>query len=319
MRGTDVTYLAAVGGFVLLFGGGELLVRGAVAVSRRFGLSPLLIGMTVVAWCTSAPELVVSMGAALEGSSDIALGNVVGSNIFNILGVLGISAVIAPIVVKPQALRRDTAVMVVSALALASVSQTGDIGRIAGLVGLAALTAYVVYSYRTETCKTCPSAEVHEHEAEEFTGPRSLGAGIGYLALGLGALVIGAQLLITGASEIAREFGVSEAVIGLSLVAVGTSLPELATSVVAALRGHADVAVGNVVGSNIFNILGIIGVTALVRPIGVAAQMAGLDVWVMVGVSLALTPLLLIRGRIGRTAGLISLALYAGYLALLFG
>lgn len=312
-------YLAAVGGFVLLFGGGEFLVRGAVAVSRRFGLSPLLIGMTVVAWCTSAPELVVSMGAALKGSSDIAVGNVVGSNIFNVLGVLGASAVITPIVVKPKALRRDAAVMLAAALALALIALTGEIGRLAGAVLLVALAAHIIYSYRSETCKTCPSAELHEHEAEEFTGPGSLGAGLGYLAIGLGALVIGSKLLISGATEIARTFGVSEAVIGLSLVAVGTSLPELATSVVAALRGHADVAVGNVVGSNIFNILGILGLTALVRPIGVAEHMASLDVWIMLGVCLIVAVLLLVRGRIGRVAGATALALYAGYMALLFG
>lgn len=312
-------YLAAVGGFVLLFGGGEFLVRGAVGVSRRLGLSPLLIGMTVVAWCTSAPELVVSMGAALKGSSDIAVGNVVGSNIFNILGVLGASAVIAPILVKPKALRRDAAVMLAAALALGLIALTGEIGRPTGAVLLAALAAYVIYSYRTEACTTCPSAELHEHEAEEFAGERSLGAGIGLLAGGLGALVIGSQLLITGATEIARTFGVSEAVIGLSLVAAGTSLPELATSVVAALRGHADVAVGNVVGSNVFNILGILGLTALVRPIGVAAHMASMDVWVMFVACAIAAVLLLVRGRIGRLAGVAALALYAGYLALLFG
>ncbi|MDO8847215.1 MAG: calcium/sodium antiporter [Coriobacteriia bacterium] len=311
-------YLAAVGGFALLFGGGEFLVRGAVAVSRRFGLSPLLIGMTVVAWCTSAPELVVSLGAALRGSSDIAVGNVVGSNIFNVLGVLGASAVIAPIIVKPEALRRDTGVMLAAALALALIALTGEIGRVAGAVLLVALAAFVTYSYRTELSGTQPSRELHEHEAEEFTGPGSIGAGIGYLALGLGALVIGSQLLITGATDIARTYGVSEAIIGLSLVAVGTSLPELATSVMAAARGHADVAVGNVVGSNIFNILGILGIAALVRPIGVAAHMASLDVWVMLGVCVTLALLLLVRGRIGRIEGGVFLALYAGYMVLLF-
>jgi len=313
-------YIYALGGFVLLFGGGELLVRGAVAVSRRFGLSPLLIGMTVVAWCTSAPELVVSLDAALKGSSAIALGNIVGSNIFNILGVLGVSALIAPIVVKPEALYRDTGVMIGSALALIAVVLTGVIGRIPGLFLLLGVIAYVALSYRAELrASAAPSAELHLHEAEEIAGPQHVWVGAAYFVAGLAALVVGSRLLITGATDIALQFGISEAIIGLTLVAVGTSLPELATSVVAAFRGHADVAVGNVVGSNIFNILGIIGVTSLVRPIEVATRMAHVDVWVMLAASFALVPLLLLRGRIGRIAGAAMLAVYGAYLVLLFG
>ncbi len=312
-------YVYALGGFVLLFGGGEWLVRGAVAVSRRFRLSPLLIGMTVVAWCTSAPELVVSMGAALEGRSDIAIGNVVGSNIFNILGVLGAAALIAPIVVRPSELKRDTAVMIASSLAIALVAQTGEIGRLAGAVLTAGIVAYVVISYRSELKDSkLPSAELHVHESEEIEVPSSVWAGVGYLAGGLAALVVGSRLLIIGATDIALLLGVSEAVIGLTLVAVGTSLPELATSVVAAVRKHSDVAVGNVVGSNIFNLLGILGITSLVRPIGVAEQIARVDVWVMLAIAVALAPLLLIKGRIGRMAGAVSLALYVGYVVMLF-
>ena len=313
-------YLSSLAGFVLLFGGGELLIRGAVAVSRRLGLSPLLIGMTVVAGATSAPELVVSVGAALQGSSDIALGNVVGSNILNVLGVLGISALIAPIVVKPQALRRDTAFMIGSVIALALVAMLGRIGPVTGAVLLAGLVGYVVYSYRTELSdRPTPSAELHEHEAEEFAGPGSVWASVAYLAAGLIALVIGSQLLVTGATTIARTFGISEAVIGLTLVAIGTSLPELATSIMAAFRGHPDVAVGNVLGSNLFNALGIVGATAIVRPIIVAPQMAHVDVWVMVAASLAVVPLLLGRGRIGRVSGGVFVAAYAAYTMLLLG
>ncbi|MDO8879630.1 MAG: calcium/sodium antiporter [Coriobacteriia bacterium] len=312
-------YLSALLGFVLLFGGGELLVRGAVALSRRFGLSPLLIGMTVVAAATSAPELVVSVGAALRGSSDIALGNVVGSNVFNVLGVLGISALIAPIVVKPLALRRDTLFMAGSVVALALAAMLGRIGPVTGLVLLAGLVGYIAYSYRAELRDDSdPAAELHTHEAEELTVPTSVGISAAYLAAGLASLVVGSQLLVTGATEIARTFGLSEAVIGLTLVALGTSLPELATSVMAAFRGHSDVAVGNVLGSNLFNALGIIGATALVRPIAVAPHMAHVDVWVMVAASLAVVPLLLGRGRIGRLAGGVFLATYAAYVALLF-
>lgn len=311
-------YLSAVAGFVLLFGGGELLVRGAVAVAKRFGLSSLLIGLTVVAAATSAPELVVSIRAALDGSSAIALGNVVGSNIFNVLGVLGISALIAPIIVKPAEIRRDTWFMIGALGALAAAALLSVIGRPVGAALLLALVAYVVYSYRTELAEEPPpSAELHVHEGEEFAGPEKLWIGLAYLAAGLAALVIGSNLLVGGATAIARTFGVPEAVIGLTLVAVGTSLPELATSIMAAFRGHSDVAVGNVLGSNLFNALGIIGATALVKPIEVAARMAHVDVWVMLGASLVAVPLLIGRGRIGRIAGALFVGAYVVYTVLL--
>ena len=178
---------------------------------------------------------------------------------------------------------------------------------------------YVFVSYRSELRNPqLPSAELHLHEAEEIECPPSIWYGVGNLVLGLAALVVGARFLIAGATDIARGFGIPEAVIGLSLVAVGTSLPELATSVVAALRKHSDVAVGNVVGSNIFNLLGILGITSLVRPVGVAEQIAQVDVWVMLAVSVALAPVLLIKGRMGRAVGAIALGLYGAYLAFLF-
>jgi cation:H+ antiporter len=288
-------------------------------VSRRLGLSPLLIGMTVVAWCTSAPELVVSLGAALEGSSDIAVGNVVGSNIFNILGVLGAAAMITPILVDPRALKRDMAVMLASAAALALIATTGEIARVPAAALLIALVFYVFLSYRSEARRpSLPSATLHENESAEIEVTGSTLSGIAYLSGGLAALVIGSRFLIVGASEIARTFGVAEAVIGLSLVAVGTSLPELATSIIAALRRHPDVAVGNVVGSNIFNILGILGITALVRPIGIAEQIVSVDIWVMVGVSLLLAVTLLWRGRIGRPVAGLFLLGYVAYLVVLF-
>ncbi len=318
-EGSPMNYLYTLVGFILLFGGGELLVRGAVTVSNRFGLSPLLIGMTVVAWCTSAPELVVSLRAAAHGSSDIAIGNVLGSNLFNILGVLGISALIAPMVMDPRGLRRDTAVMLAASIGVALAAQQGLLGRPTGFVLTLAVVLYVALSYRAELrAPDSPSAELHEEEAAEIEGPGSLAAGVGYLIGGLAALVVGSRLLIVGAAAIARTFGVSEAVIGLSLVAVGTSLPELATSVVAAVRKHNDVAVGNVVGSNIFNLLGILGITALVKPIDVAEQMSHVDVWVMLGVSVALAPFLVWRGRIGRMAGVAFLIAYTVYILVLF-
>ncbi len=312
-------YLFTGVGFVLLFGGGELLVRGAVAVSRRFAVSPLLIGMTVVAWCTSAPELVVSVGAALEGSSALALGNIVGSNIFNVLGVLGTAALIAPIVVRTASLRRDMSWMLGSSIALVLIAQFTVIGRPVGALLVVAAAAYVWYSYRAETKNPLqPSAELHIHESEELEGPQSVWVGVGYIAAGLAALVIGSRLLIIGATDIALALGVSEAAVGLTLVAVGTSLPELATSVVAALRKHSDVAVGNVIGSCIFNILGILGLTAIVRPIEVVERIGTVDVWIMLAVAVLVTPLLLWRGRIGRLAGVVLLTLYVVYVTTLF-
>jgi len=312
-------YLYALGGFVLLFGGAEWLVRGALTISKRFRVSPLLIGMTVVAFCTSAPELVVSVTAAIEGRSDIALGNIVGSNIFNILGVLGAAALIAPIAVRPAELKRDTATMIGAALLLAIAMQFGELTRVMGLLLFTGLVAYIWFSYRFERRNPdCPSAELHRLESAEITSPDSFARGIVLVVAGLACLVIGSRLLIIGATDIALLLGVSEAVVGLTLVAVGTSLPELATSVVAAVRRQSDVAVGNVVGSNIFNILGILGISALLRPIEVADQMAQIDVWVMVAVSVGLAPFLLIRGRIGRITGSLFLALYIAYTVFLF-
>ena len=312
-------YVYALGGFVLLFGGAEWLVRGALTISKRYRVSPLLIGMTVVAFCTSAPELVVSVTAAIEGRSDIALGNIVGSNIFNILGVLGAAALIAPIAVRPSELKRDTATMIGAALALAIAMQFGELTRAMGLLFAAALVAYIWISYRSERSNPdCPSAELHRLESVEIPSSDSIVRGIALVVVGLGCLVIGSRLLIIGATEIALLMGISEAVVGLTLVAIGTSLPELATSVVAAIRRHSDVAVGNVVGSNIFNILGILGISSLIKPVEVADQMARVDVWVMVAVSVGLAPFLLMRGRIGRVAGGAFLALYVAYTAFLF-
>ncbi|MBE0417239.1 MAG: calcium/sodium antiporter [Coriobacteriia bacterium] len=314
-----MTYLLALGGFVLLFAGGEWLVRGAVSVSRRMGISPLLIGMTIVAFCTSAPELLVSLEAALRGQVDMAVGNVVGSNIANVLFILGISALISPIIVKPAELRRDTLVMVGSVAVLAGLAMQEVIERWHGGLMIGALITYVWYSYWTEIYRESPSAELHMHEAGEFAGvTRKLWLGLAELVVGLAALVVGSRMLVTGAGEIARTFGVPEAVIGLTLVALGTSLPELATSIVAVARGHADVAVGNVVGSNIFNALGIIAITALVSPLSVSETIASFDIWVMLGSALLLVPLLLWRGRIGSLAGGAFLVAYVVYIGVLY-
>ena len=313
-------YVYALGGFIVLFAGGEWLVRGAVSVARRMGIAPVLIGMTIVAFCTSAPELIVSLEAALRGQVDMAVGNVVGSNIANVLLILGVSALISPIVVKTSELRRDTLVMLGSVAVLTGLSVSGVVERWHGGLMVGALIGYVWYSYHTEIYRESPSAELHQHEAEEFSGvTRKLWLGITELAVGLGALVVGSRLLVSGATDIALSFGVPEAVIGLTLVAVGTSLPELATSVTAAIRGHSDVAVGNVVGSNLFNSLGIISITALVTPLPVSETIASFDVWVMLGSAALVVPLLLWRGRIGRPMGGVLLVGYVVYLGILYG
>ena len=313
-------YLLALGGFVLLFAGGEWLVRGAVSVSRRFGVSPLLIGLTIVAFCTSAPELVVSLEAAWRGQVDIAIGNVVGSNIANVLLIVGASALVTPIIVKPAGIRRDLLIMLGAIAVLTGLGLYGVIERWHGGLMVGVLITYIWYSYWTEMTKGAPSGELHLHEAdEEIVGKaKSLRVGLLELAAGLVALVAGSKMLVTGAEEIARSFGVSEAVIGLTLVALGTSLPELATSLVAAARNHADVAVGNVVGSNIFNVLAILGITSMTRALEVSPGIAAFDIWVMLASSVVLLPLVLWRGRIGRLGGALLLAGYVAYIGVLY-
>ncbi|MBS3957287.1 MAG: calcium/sodium antiporter [Clostridiales bacterium] len=314
-----MTYLLALGGCVLLFAGGEWLVRGAVSLSRRAGISPLLIGMTVVAFCTSAPELVVSLEAAARGQVDLSVGNVVGSNIANILFIIGLSALVTPIVMKPAAIRRDLTVMLGATAVLIGLSLIGVIERWHGGIMVGALITFVWYSYWKELSGDTPAAELYIAEAEEFSGvTKRTWLALLELVVGLAALIAGSQMLVTGAGEIARSFGVAEAIIGLTLVALGTSLPELATSLVAAARGHAEVAVGNVVGSNIFNILGILGVTAMTRSLAVAPGMVSFDVWVMLAAAVALVPLLLWRGRIGRLAGVALIGSYVAYVAVLY-
>lgn len=307
-------YLQAIGGFALLFAGGELLVRGAVAIARRLGISPLLIGMTIVAAATSAPELVVSVQAALGGQPDIAVGNVVGSNIANILLILGAAALLWPILFDPREVRRDTGVLAAVSVVLILIVADGVISPLEGVAFVAVYVGYLLISYWLEVYRGSPVAILHEHEAEEFAGvTKRAWLAVGYLAAGLAALVFGSQLLVAGATEVTRTFGISEAVIGLTMVAVGTSLPEFATSLAAAFRGHSDVAVGNVLGSNVFNVLGILGITAIVTPVPVASSIAGGDVLVALAATVVVAPLLVWRGKIGRLEGAVLLALYAAY------
>ena len=305
---TDWLMIAA--GLVLLFGGGEALVRGAVGLSRRMGISELAIGLTVVGFGTSMPELLVSADAALGGKPGIALGNVIGSNTANILLILGLSALIAPVTGWSGAIRRDVTVMVAAAVLALALGFGGSIGRWHGAIMLVALGAYLFWTFRQSQAE--PAA--HEHVAESHS-PLWLGA---FLVGGLAALFAGAHFLVEGATSVARNLGVPEAIIGLTIVAVGTSLPEMATSLVAAVRGNSAVAIGNVVGSNIFNILGILGITAIIAPLSVDPSMARFDIPVMLAVSLLLAALLLMTRRINRATGAAILLAYAGYTAWLF-
>lgn len=298
-------YLYLVAGLVGLFFGGEALVRGSVGIARRMAIPPLLIGLTVVGFGTSTPELLVSVDAAWRGVPDIALGNIVGSNIANILLIIGLSALVWPIKVMGATLRRDTAVMMAAALVLVPIFAMAQMGRPAGLVLVAGLVAYLVWAYR----------QTGEMEAEDVGVPSPASALVSTLWVigGLVALMVGARLLVDGAVNIARGYGISEAFIGLTIVAVGTSLPELATSLIAAFRRQSEIAIGNIVGSNIFNVLGILGVTALIAPIPVASRFLTFDLPIMIAVSLILTALLLTRPVIGRGIGLAMLAGYVTY------
>ncbi|WP_244444297.1 calcium/sodium antiporter [Lutibaculum baratangense] len=296
-------------GLALLLAGGEGLVRGSVGVATRIGVSPLVIGLTLVGFGTSPPELVASVQAAMIGAPGIAVGNIVGSNIANILLVLGVSALILPVVTTKEAFRRDGTVLMGASLLLVAVALVGTLNRLAGLVFLILLAVYTVYTYRTERNSTKIAA------TEETTSTDSLAVSLLLTVGGIAGVVFGASLLVGSAVEIAQRFGMSEAVIGLTLVAVGTSLPELVTSVMAAIRRHGDVAFGNIVGSNIFNILGIAGVTALVSPIDIPPEVVIFDIWAMLATALLLVVFAVTGWRITRGEGAVFVFGYCLYLA----
>ena len=289
-----------------------------MAVANRLGVSPLLSGLVIVGFGTSMPELVVSVDAALSQQPDIAIGNVVGSNIGNILLILGTCALITPLAVKPLALRRD-AVTVAAASILFLILVSGSALRTDGVIFLLALVAYLAWAYRSERFHAAPSAELHKAEAEELTAlPKSVAWTVTTVILGLVLLIAGSQVLLVGAVGIAEHFGVSEAVIGLTLVAVGTSLPELTISVIAALRRHAGRGGWKHTGSDIFNLLGILGVSALLQPLPVHARILQFDQWVMLATSLLLLLFLYTGRRLNRYEGGVFLAGYGVYIGLSF-
>jgi cation:H+ antiporter len=311
--------LLVLGGLVLLALGGELLVRGAVGMAARLGISPLLAGLTIVGFGTSTPELATSVQAAMAESPGIAIGNVVGSNIANILLILGVSALIMPLAVNPASFKRDAYALGGSALLCTGAALMGMIGALTGAALLACLVAYVWYAYRSESVAEDDECHRHEAGAEDRPVPPNAGTVVlgGMIIAGLAAAIFGAGLLVDGASVLAKAAGVSETVIGLTVVAVGTSLPELIACLVAVYRKHADVALGNIVGSNIYNILGILGITGIIAPIEVPGEIAGVDVWVMLGTTALLIVQLRSGWRLSRIEGGVLLALYCGYTAIL--
>jgi cation:H+ antiporter len=315
---TIVLFILGLAGLIL---GAELLVRGAARLALTFGISPLVVGLTVVAFGTSSPELAISVQSAWSGQVDIALGNVVGSNIFNVLFILGLSALITPLLVHQQLVRREVPLMIGVSLLLWALAADGGIERWEGIVLALGLAAYIVYAIRMSRRET---AQIEAEYAEAMPGDasrwdRHWSVQTLLILGGLALLVVGSDWLVESAVAIARSMGVSELVIGLTLIAAGTSLPEVATSVMAALRGERDIAVGNVVGSNLFNILGVLGVSASVAPasLTVSSALLAFDLPVMVAVAVACLPIFFTGNLIARWEGGLFFAYYLAYTAYL--
>ncbi|MCC3306704.1 calcium/sodium antiporter [Sneathiella sp. HT1-7] len=310
-------YLQVAAGLVILLVCGELLVRGSVALAEQLGVSKLVIGFTIIAFGTSAPELVVCIQAALDGAPGIAFGNVIGSNIANILLVIGVPALIYPLVCDTRSALRDCLIMVSGSILFMVLAWNGTIQIWQGALLVAFLAAVVLRSYYRARKEGDEGAEEALEEYEQNM-PKNLFISIFFVLMGLLGLVLGAHLLVQGAETIARIAGVSDEIIGLTLVALGTSLPELATSIIAAFRRHGDVAIGNVLGSNLFNITGIIGATAIVEPMQAPLQVLHFDLWIMLFVSLLMIPIFISKRPIGRILGGAFCVAYVAYVAAQF-
>ena len=307
-------YAYLVLGLVLLSGGADFLIRGAVAIATRLEISPLVVGLTIVALGTSLPELVVCVRAALAGASGIAVGNVVGSNIANILLIVGIGALVFPITANRNHFIRDSFILLGATAIFVSVALTGSFDLLPGIVMVLCLFVFLVLSYIQG--KKHGSDDLSLIDLEDVSPQESvsgLKASVWVLG-GLVAVAIGAELLVDGATTIARSLGVSEEVIGLTMVAIGTSLPELATVIAAAAKKHTDVIVGNVMGSNIFNIFGVMGTTAIVAEVPVAPQILNFDIWIMVAAAVLLIPFMLSGSVLSRREGTACLILYVAYI-----
>lgn len=318
-----ITLLSLVGGLVALLVGGELLVRGAVGLAERAGVTPLIIGLVIVGFGTSMPELVTSVEAALAGSPAIAWGNIVGSNIVNTLLILGAAAVLAPLAIRQGAALRDTGVAVAASLFLVVVAASGLHSSLLGLAMISLLACYVTYCYREER-RAAPhvlhNAPYDRSVALEMTdtGLHSQAASwtrpVFVTLIGLAILIIGGRFLVTGAIDLARLAGLSETLIGLTIVAVGTSLPELVTSLVAARKGEAEVAFGNVIGSNIYNILGIGGVTTVVAPAAIPSTLLPFDLGIMAASAIAVLAAAWFLRGVNRLLGALLVGGYGAFL-----
>ncbi|SFU85782.1 calcium/sodium antiporter [Halomonas korlensis] len=311
-----MTIILFVVGLVLLIVGAEALVRGASRLAARLGISPLIIGLTVVAFGTSSPELAVSLKAALADQAGIAMGNVVGSNIFNVLFILGVSALIVPLVVAQQLIRFDIPLMILLSVVLLLLTLDGLVGRVDGFLLVAGLAAYLGFLLWQNTQQNQRANAVAAEEGTQVSASEAPWAlNLGMIVGGLALLVLGSRWFVDGAVALAAYLGVSDQIIGLTIIAAGTSLPEVVTSLIAALRGERDIAVGNVVGSNIFNILGVLGLAGLLAPSGIAVSsaMVGFDIPVMIVVALACLPICFTAGAISRWEGGVLLGYYVAY------
>ncbi len=308
-------YLMVAAGLILLLVSGDILVRGAVSLAQCIGVSPLVIGLTVVAFGTSAPELVVCVNAALSGAPEMAIGNVVGSNIANILLVLGLPAAIFPIACGTGEIRRDTVLMLLATGAFIVAAWFGSFQSWQGTIMVALLLAFLFWSYLSTRSSNDHTAEDLVDEIEGIAArPHDTWLSLVFIGGGHVGLLGGSHLLVEGALEVAIAAGISEAVIGLTLLAIGTSLPELATSLVATIRRHGDVTIGNVVGSNLFNLLGIMGVTAIVRPVPVPPEFLRFDLWIMLAAALLLVGFVADGRRINRITGAFLAISYGAYI-----
>jgi cation:H+ antiporter len=316
-----LTSLLGIAGICLLFAGGELAVRGSVSLARRLSAPPLLVGIVVVGFMTSMPELLVSLRAVTAGNATLAVGNVVGSDIVNLALVLGISALVSPIVARRVRARRDALTMIAALLLLAGFAAVGAVGRWQGLVMVLGLVAYVAWSYRTDSRAATPEGRLHVAEAlaaDALPPSEPVWLVVALVLGGLALLLVGAAWVVTAATAAARALGLSEAAIALTVVSLGTSLPELAAAIASARHGHSELVIGNVIGSNIFNVLGILGICAFVRPLPIAGAMLLLDLPILIATSVALMPVF--AGRVGlrRWVGGAMCAAYVAYFGLRF-
>lgn len=314
-------YFWLILGLVTLIVAGEFLVRGAVGIAKRFHISTLVIGMTVISFGTSAPELLVCLDAAMGGHPEIAIGNVVGSNIANIALVLGLTVLILPIVVDRNSKRIDLPMMLLATALFAVFALDGEIQRYEGailFVILVAFTYWLIRNSRRKTKKEMAAAAIDVNDDDEVAKVKDKPLlSILFLLIGFTGLLFGADWLVHGAIDIATHFGMEERVIAVTVVAFGTSIPELITSGVAAIKGETDISIGNLIGSNVFNIMAVIGLTAIIRPIGVSSSIISSDMWWMIAIAVALIPLMILGRKIGRFKGTLLLGTYIAYITIL--